>query len=373
VSCHLHIVCLDAPWPANYGGAIDMLYKIEALHRLGIKIHLHYFSYNQQGEPDELNQYCETINAYQRETGLKGFSRKLPYIVSSRINTSLVENLNKDDYPILLEGVHCTGIIQQLDKNKKIIVRLHNDECEYYSQLAKSTNHLFKKIFYNAESRLLNKYQQSLPQQCYYACITEKDASTFKNRYGLSNTFFSPAFTPYKKISSQEGMGKFCLYHGNLSVPENEKTTTWLLSEVFSKTKIPLVIAGKNPSKKLEKLVLLKEHTSLISNPSATEINGLVKNAHINVLPSFSTTGIKIKLLHALFEGRHCVVNNAMIVGTGLETACHIGTNPNAIVSIITQLYHQPFTEEEIMLRKKLLEGIYDTTKNAERLSQYLY
>ncbi len=361
------------PWPADYGGAIDMFYKIEALYRLGIKIHLHYFSYHHRGGHDELNQYCETINAYQRETGLKGFSRKIPYIVASRINASLVENLNKDNYPVLLEGVHCTGIIPQLNKNKKILVRLHNDECEYYQQLSKSTNQLFKKIYYRTESRLLKKYQQNLPHHCYYACITEKDAIIFKNQYGLENTLFSPAFIPYKEINNPEGMGKFCLYHGNLSVPENEKAAAWLLSEIFSKIKIPLVIAGKYPSKKLEKLVRLKEHTSLVASPSGSEINGLVKNAHINVLPSFSTSGIKIKLLHALFEGRHCVVNDEMIMGTGLEAACHIGSNAGAIASIITQLYHQPFTEEEIMLRKNLLEGIYDTAKNAGRLSQYLY
>ena len=365
---HLHIVCLDVPSPADYGGAIDMLYKIEALHQAGIKIHLHYFSYNYRGKPDELNQYCESIHVYERKTGFKGFSYKLPYIVASRINAELTANLNKDDYPVLLESIHCTGIIPQLNKNKKLLVRLHNDEYEYYRQLAAATTNFFKKIYYLRESRLLKKYQLNLPQHCHYACITEKDETTFNNQYRLKNTFFSPAFTPYKEINSQEGMGDFCLYHGNLSVIENEKAAVWLLKNIFSKIKIPLVIAGKNPSKRLEKLVRMNKHTRLVANPPDTEINDLVKKAHINVIPSFSTSGIKIKLLHALFEGRHCVVNNEMIAGTGLEAACHIGTNADAIASIIVQLHHLPFTNEEILLREKLLGDIYDTGKNAEKL-----
>ena len=370
---HLHIVCLDVPWPADYGGAIDMLYKIKALHDAGIKIHLHYFSYNHRGNPNELNQYCESIHVYERKTGPKGLALKLPYIIASRINTELINNLNKDEYPLLLEGLHCTGIIAAINKNKKILVRLHNDESEYYKQLASSTNNLFKKIHCRRESRLLKIYQHSLPQHCLYACITEKDAVVFRQEYGLKNVLFSPAFVPFKEVGGQEGMGNFCLYHGNLSVSENEKAAAWLLCHVFSKIKMPLVIAGKSPSNRLKKLAHLYQHSCLVADPSATEINDLVRKAHINVLPSFSTTGIKFKLLHALFEGRHCVVNNNMVSGTGLEAACHIGANANAIASIITQLHLQPYTDEEAMLRKKLLGTDYELEKNAAQLIQYLY
>jgi hypothetical protein len=174
-------------------------------------------------------------------------------------------------------------------------------------------------------------------------------------------------------VNGTEGMGNFCLYHGNLSVPENERAATWLLTKVFSKIKVPLVIAGRNPSKRLDKMAHLCQHTCLVINPSETEINDLVKKAHINILPSFSTTGIKLKLLHALYEGRHCVVNDAMVSGTGLETACHTGTNANALASIIMQLHHLPFSEEEINIRKKLLENAYDNRKNAETLIRHLW
>lgn len=370
---HLHIVCLDVPWPADYGGAIDMLFKIEALHKAGIKIHLHYFSYNHRGNPNELNQYCESIQVYERKTGAGGLGLKLPYIIASRINAELVNNLNKDDYPVLLEGLHCSGILSTITKGKKVVVRLHNDESEYYRQLAAAEKNIFKKLHYRRESRLLEKYQHSLPQHCTYACITEKDSDVFRNSYGLKNVFFSPAFIPHKEITGQEGIGSFCLYHGNLSVAENEKAALWLLQHVFSKIKIPFVIAGKNPSERIKKIAHLYQHSCLVANPSAAEINELVQKAHINVLPSFSTTGIKFKLLHALFEGRHCIVNNEMIAGTGLDAACHTGTNAHAIASIITQLHHQPFTAEEIMLRKKLLGTVFDSRKNAEQLIQYLY
>ena len=367
------MVCLDVPWPADYGGAIDMFYKMEALHNAGIKIHLHYFSYNQRGQPDQLNAYCESVHVYQRKTGKKGLSGRLPYIVSSRVNEELTARLNKDDHPVLLEGIHCSGIIPNLNKNKKIIVRLHNDESEYYSQLANATRNIFRRIYFLRESRLLKKYQQSLPRQCLYACIAEKDVQTFKDRYKLDNVFYLPAFIPYQTIKAEEGIGSFCLYHGNLSVPENEKAALWLISNVFSKIKVPLIIAGKHPSKRLDRMAHLCQHTCLVADPSEKEINDLVRKAHINVLPAFASAGIKIKLLHALFEGRHCIVNDSMIKGTGLEDTCHIAANANAFASIILQLHHRPFEMEEISLRKRILEEVYNKERNVQRIIQYLW
>ncbi|MEI9909198.1 MAG: hypothetical protein WDO71_05805 [Bacteroidota bacterium] len=146
---YLHIVCLDVPWPADYGGAIDMMNRIMMLKKLGVGIHLHYFSYNERGTPNELNQYCETINVYERENFQKGFSFKLPYIISSRNNEKLVANLQKDDHPVLLEGIHCTGILSLLDISKrKIVVRMHNEESVYYKELARSATGFLKNFIF---------------------------------------------------------------------------------------------------------------------------------------------------------------------------------------------------------------------------------
>jgi hypothetical protein len=376
MSRHLHIVCLDVPWPPDYGGAIDMMNRIIMLKKAGIRIHLHYFSYNERGTPNELNQYCETISIYERKTGTKGFSLKLPYIISSRINDDLISNLQKDDYPILLEGVHCTGILRSIDtKKRNVVVRMHNEESIYYRELARSEPGLLRKLFFLNESRLLKNYTQHLTDDCVYACVSKKDIKILKEQFHLENVVFIPTFPAWQTVSGQEGIGNLCLYHGNLSVPENEEAAIWLLRKVFTQVRVPFVIAGKKPSKRLEKMAHLCQHTCLVADPSESEMNDLVKKAHINVLPCFNknVTGIRLKLLHALFEGRHCVVNSAMVEGTGLEPACHTGINANGIASIIAQLYHQPFTQEELLLRKKLLGDTYNNESNAQKFIQYLW
>ncbi|HCT22512.1 MAG TPA: mannosyltransferase, partial [Chitinophagaceae bacterium] len=82
----------------------------------------------------------------------------------------------------------------------------------------------------------------------------------------------------------------------------------WLLKEVFGKLTIPFVVAGKNPSEKLQELAHAQQHTCIVSNPTELEMQDMIRKAHIHVLPSTHTTGIQIKLLNALYNGRHCVV-----------------------------------------------------------------
>jgi hypothetical protein len=372
----LHIVCLDVPWPADYGGAIDMMNRIKTLHKLGALIHLHYFSYNERGIPNELNQFCETISVYQREKISNGFSFTIPYIVASRINDQLISRLQEDNYPILLEGIHTTGILSKLNRqDRRIVVRMHNEESIYYKELARAEPGILKKIYFKNESRLLKKYSHHLPDDCLYACVSKKDVAVLKKDYKLSNVEFLPTFPAWQSVNGQEGQGNLCLYHGNLSVPENEEAALWLLCKVFTKARVPFVIAGKKPSRRLQKLAGLCQHTCLVADPCETEMNDLVRKAHIHVLPCFNkgVTGIRLKLLHSLFEGRHCIVNEPIVAGTGLEDACHIGTNANAFASIITQLYHQPFTREEIILRKQLLGDTYNNERNTRKLIQWLW
>ncbi len=373
VDRHLHIVCLDVPYPVDYGGIFDLFYKIVALHQQGIKIHLHCFEYG-RGKQDELNKYCTEVFYYRRKTGLKGFSLRLPYIVSSRINDELHANLLKDDYHVLLEGIHCTYYLHKNKLvNKKVFVRLHNVEFEYYKQLAKSETSLIKKLFFLHESMLLKKYEKKIAGKATFIAVALPDKKIYEKVFNVKPVKYLPVFLPYTFINSKEGNGNYCLYHGNLSVAENEKAVIWLLKNIFNELLIPLVIAGKNPSKKLEQLAHLNTNTCLVANPVEQEIEELIREAQINILPSFNSTGIKIKLLNAIFNGRHCLVNTAAIAGTGLKPVCTVSDDNQNFKELTIELYHRPFTKEDVILRRRMLLPQYDNEKNASQLIQWIY
>jgi hypothetical protein len=369
----LNIVCHDVPYPLDYGGVFDIFCKIRALKEAGVSIYLHCFEYGRGRQP-ELNKYCEEVYYYSRNEGHKGFSAKLPYIVCSRSNPELGDNLLKNDYPILLEGIHCSYILNcEKFRKRKIILRLHNVEYEYYYRLFKHAGSIFKKAYYYHESRLLRQYENKLAENLSIVAVSQKDVATYQQKFNAGNIRQLPVFVPWAAIKSNEGMGTYCLYHGNLSVEENERVAAWLLEKIFKSLKVPFVIAGKNPSARLQKLAGRLPHACLVGNPAEDEMKDLIAKAQINILPSFNETGIKLKLINALFNGRHCVVNDAAVEDTGLGPACHIGSNPESFRQIIIQLYHQPFTPEEITLREKILCGTYNNCVNAGRLIAWIW
>lgn len=369
---HLHIVCFDVPYPADYGGVIDVFSRIKALQEAGVKIHLHCFEYG-RGKPPDLNKFCTEITYYKRNTGWKGFSINLPYIVYSRVNKNLLQNLLKDDHPILLEGIHCTYFLFTGDlKNKKVFVRLHNVEAEYYQTLARNELSFFKKLYFRNESRLLKRYEGKIAGKATLLAINKKDIKTFQDHYQHCNIKYLPSFSLSTSLSVKQGKGSYCLYHGNLSITENENAVIWLIEKVFHKLEIPFVVAGKKPSKNLENIVKETDAVSLISSPSEEKMTELIANAQINVLPSYNSTGTKLKLLNALFNGRHCLVNNSTVEGTGLETLCHSADNEKEFRELVVRLFDKPLEAGETDKRIELLKE-YDNDKNARLLMQMIY
>ena len=374
---HVHIISLDVPYPVDYGGAFDIFYKLKFLKEAGVSIHLHCFVNKREPQPI-LEAYCDQVDYYPRQTGHKGLSYQLPYIVSSRNSRELVENLLNDNYPILIEGIHCTHFLQDERfanlQERKIILRLHNVESLYYRQLFQSSPYSLKKLYFLAESLLLKKYEACIAKKVsLILTVSDADKDFYKKEFGARNIVNLPVFIGYDQIKSLEGVGCFCLYHGNLSVPENEKAAQWLCDYVFNDLNIPFVIAGKDPSEKLIRNLKTKSNICVVANPDEKEMCDLISKAQINILPSMNVTGIKLKLLNVLFNGRHAIVNEATVKGTGFGPACHIAGNASGFKSIVTQLYHRPFTEDETILRSSLLQNVFDNKKNAERLIQWIW
>lgn len=368
MSDRLHIVCLDAPSPPDYGGAIDMFYKIKALAQTGKKINLHYFDYRPQRAAKGLENDCLAVYCYQRKGFFQALPLSCPFIVGSRINGDLINRLNEDNYPVLLEGLHCSGIVPFIKNPQRIVLRMHNNEAAYYRHLAQSESGFLKRLYFERESRLLQSYQQRLKKDLRLACLSETDTASFQTDYRFTSASFVPCFIPWQAVAGKEGLGDYCLYHGNMSVSENEEAALWLLQNIFSKVEAPLLIAGKGISKRLEKAAVRCKNVSLINNPTIKAIDGLIREAQVNVLPSMNNTGVKLKLLNALLNGRHCLTNTAGVKGSRIHTSLTVAEAAQDWIRTIETLMTQPFGETETATRKAVL-ALYDNVANAEKLN----
>lgn len=367
---HIHIVSFDIPCPVNYGGVIDVFFKLKALVERGFKVHFHCFEYGRE-HSERLEALCETTQYYKRDMSFwKAFS-KIPYIVTSRISEELIQDLLKDDYPIILEGLHSCGVL--LDprmKGRKIFVRSHNVEHDYYQYLAETEKNLRKKQFLKIESRKLRRFESILAEATGVLAISNKDYEYFKQKF--DNVYLIPAYAGFDKVDVLEGQGDFVLYHGKLDVSENYNAAEFLIKEVFKGSDIKLKIAGMNPPRYLVKLIENERNIELIENPEDDVLQDLIRNAQINILVTAQSTGLKLKLLNALFNGRYCVVNDKMVEGLDINDLCIVANTADEMKTVVADLMTKPFVEEQVEIRKSRMDAFYNPSRATDKLVELL-
>lgn len=365
---HLHIVSFAIPYPANYGGVIDVFYKLKALHAQGIRIHLHCFAYRILPAP-ELLQYCESVDYYDRRSGLAAALTLKPYIVASRRSPELLARLLLDDYPILFEGLHsCYYLGHPALRGRRLIYRESNIEHAYYFHLAKAEKNFFNTIYFLLASLKLRMFQPILKYATKMLVVSEVDCQYLARKFPDIVVIYLPSFHPSDAVSSLPGHGDYALYHGNLSVPENSKAAEYLVKNVFDSDSYPFIIAGLNPPNRLQKLIKDKKHIRLVPNPGNAEMEILVREAHVNIMVTFQATGLKLKLLQTLYKGRFILVNPAMLAGTGLSELCTIADDPAGFKTALDELFGQTFEAREIEMREKILNNRFSNHRNATRL-----
>lgn len=372
MALHLHIVSFDIPWPPNYGGIIDVFFAVKHLRKAGVKIILHAFQYNDRKKSKELEALCESVHYYKRPIRVLDQLSRTPFIIKTRKNPHLLKRLKADQHPILFQGLHtCAYYKHPALKDRLKVIRMHNVEWKYYNGLARIEKDPFKKTYFKWESKKLRRFEQALiPHADMLVSISENETAFFK-QYN-ADVHYIPAFHPYEQVETQIGQGKFALFHGKLSVQDNEEQVRFLADEVFKGLDYKLVVAGLDPSKQLMKFLNKHPNISLEPNVSTAKMNQLMKDAQFHILLSGQSEGMKLKLINALHKGRHILVNSKIVNKTGLENLCHIADDANALKQLIISKQKLPFSKEDLEQRAQVLGTRFNPQANADRLKMLI-
>ena len=203
--------------------------------------------------------------------------------------------------------------------------------------------------------------------------VSEKDTLYLQKKFPDNKVVYLPSFHPNNEIEISKGIGKYILYHGNLSVAENEEAAIYLIENVFNRLELPFIIAGLNPGNKLIKLVQKYKHINLIANPEESIMNKLISEAQVNILLTFQETGLKLKLLNTLYKGRYCLVNSKMLAGTNLNELCIIADNKDDIIENLIKVFNNEFDYKETKLRKEILDKIFSNQSNLKNLLNLIF
>ena len=371
IKSRIHIVAFDVPMPPDYGGVIDIYYRCRALKNAGYHVILHCFEYG-RGRTQEFAEIADEVHYYRRNSFVLSWFSRIPFIVKTRTNNELLNRLIQDDAPILVEGQHCTFFLDhpQLQSRKKL-VRLHNIEWHYYAELAKRSTSVFKKVFFRSESRKLKRHESHLKHATVLACISHSDTAYYQSLFSevvylpVGLNLFPTQVQPLERTP-------FLLFHGNLSIPENQEAVNWIL-DVFSHQSldVEIIIAGKSPERTLVQRCHSTKNLQLIADPNETLMQQLMQSATAHLLIGFQHSGIKLKLLNALLTGKTCIATPAMVAGSGLEQLCELVETPQELISKLSEL--EPISKEKAHERSNELRKLFSEERLLEIVGKHLF
>ena len=140
------------------------------------------FYYKGNNEPsEELEKYCSKVYYYTRKKAVsKLMMSKLPFVVASRNNPALLENLSKDDAPILFDGIQTCFFMGHPDlKDRVKLFRANNIEHTYYRGLARWEKKPVKRAYFIWEAKKLKKFEKQLVHANAILSVAKMDMEHF--------------------------------------------------------------------------------------------------------------------------------------------------------------------------------------------------
>ncbi|HSW35141.1 MAG TPA: glycosyltransferase family 4 protein [Candidatus Limnocylindrales bacterium] len=287
-------------------------------------------------------------------------------------------------------------IARQAKKHsKKIVVRVHNVEKDYY--LTARTNRKSIKDRLRASIKL---YFIAKQESCCLAsadcvvCLTDSDKERLKKLYPdqLQNCRLevipvsieqpSDYSNPSPEFIKRIEENPYLLITGSLWFEPNAGGATWFIKNVWHRlqasdhqisSKYKLVIAGSKPGKEIKSLVARYKNIELIDTP--LEMKPYFENASIYLAPIFTGTGMKVKVAEALSYGLPVIGTNHAFTGY-MITDRENGYQANNADGFIDSLEHYTSLPDEAKINiraeayKNFKENhcIESSTNNFERI-----
>ncbi|HRG18621.1 MAG TPA: hypothetical protein PLP39_05995 [Flavobacterium lutivivi] len=366
----LHIISFDNPFPPNYGGVVEVFYKIKALDAIGIEIYLHCFADEIPTEYNALKEISKEVFFYKKNKNPLLFFSSLPLSVRVRDSKKLIENITKINAPILFEGHKTTYWVskKQLASFDKYI-RLHNLEDLYFSGLASSEDSLLKKILYHFEAKKYVKYNSVLSSFIKVCSLSKFENEVTNNQF--KNSIYIPVFHGNEKVNKLSGTGKYALYHGDLRASDNKKSVEFLIGLFKDIKDLDLIIASSSGEQFVTSKIKNIHNISFVKIQDFKHLKELFNEAQINFSISFQKSGTKLKLLNALFNSRFSIINENIIDDEKITSLCEIASTRDEFIAKINDLKNKNF--DDFDRRKAVLETYMNDVENAHKLAKIIF
>jgi polysaccharide biosynthesis protein PslH len=253
---------------------------------------------------------------------------KLPYsavrFTSSRFKSALVQLLKDNDYAIIqLEGLFLAPYLKLIrnNSNAAIVYRAHNVEHLIWHMLYLRENNFLKKWYLGVLYSRIRKYETGfINTYDLLVTITGNDLEIL-NSLGNKKPAIVAPFGMYSRGLSKSGPVRSrnlsILYIGALDWMPNIEALDWFLKNVWPivRKKFPKMVfrvAGRNAKKNFLKNFAEK---GVIFHGEIDNAGDFLGENGIVVVPLFSGSGIRVRIIEAMFAGRPVIASSVAVSG----------------------------------------------------------
>lgn len=385
-------LCKKFPYPLKDGESIAVTYQSKAFHEFGCEITLLAMNttkhYTEIGKlPNDFNHYKE-IHVTDIDNRVKVleafanlFSSKSYHISrfdSKEYNDKLIALLQDNEYDVIqLETLYLTPYIDTIKQHSNAIVsmRSHNVEFEIWERISANTKFLLKKWYLKHLTKKLKNFELThINDYDYLVAVTDRDLQKFKKLGYKNGAMASPIGLQVDRYveNTTPLQGKDISFIGSMDWLPNIEGLEWFLKEVwtiFSKQnpEVKFHIAGRNTPKWITNLDL----DNVVVHGEVLDALKFMQKYPIMVVPLFSGSGMRVKILEGLALGR--VVVSTTLGKEGIEAnhgeQIFVADTAMEFVAVLTECTKDlPLMQTVADNAVTLIKDKYDHKVNARKL-----
>lgn len=339
------MLCNKSPWPKREGGPIAMHAMISGLLQAGHSVKVlaantNKYNVDPETVPVDFKEKTDiefvTIDLSLSIWGalfnfLKGTSYHVSRFHTKAFAQKITEILLHDTFDIIqLETLHMATYLDIIRKYSKapVVLRAHNIEHKIWQRIAENCPNPVKRIYINHLYRTLRRFEFGvLNKMDGIVAITPVDARNF-DRLSHSTNIVSIPFginletLPANPVQPAEPS----LFHiGTMNWFPNEEGIRWLIDEVWPKVsqrlpEIELHLAGRYMPEWLQKLSVPR----ITVDGEVPDVWEYMQRFSIMVVPLFSGSGIRIKIVEAMAAGKAIITTAIGAEGINYENGQHL-------------------------------------------------
>lgn len=339
-------ICNKMPYPPNDGGTIATFSMITAFAQLGWNVHViamqtykHNFLTNNIPLQYKQNIKWHTVFVNTKLNPFKAFYNlifdTIPYNAKRFINKAfeqkITDILSKTTFDIIqLESLYLspyTNVIRE-NCNTKIALRAHNVEHQIWERMYSKSKIPAKWYIKNIASRLKKMELMSIKNVDFLIPITQNDANILNtSTLNAIVKVVQTGINPNKFIDNIKQNNQYSIFYiGALDWTPNTEALNWFIDNVWQNIKTNFAnaqfnIAGRNANKKFKKWLLNIPVNFYGQVDNAVEF---IDNQNIMVVPLFTGSGMRIKIIEAMARGKCIVTTTIGAEGINITNGQHL-------------------------------------------------